>query len=56
MTSELNTKHDSINISGHIIVIDYNIFIGLFWMNCRFQGTDEGLGLWCLMPLSTIIQ
>jgi hypothetical protein len=44
LTSELNTQHNSIYIPGHIIVVDYNIFIGLFWMNCRrFQGTDEGI-------------
>jgi hypothetical protein len=44
LTSELNTQHNSIYIPGHIIVVDYNIFIGLFWMNCRrFQGTAEGI-------------
>ena len=30
LTSELNTQHNYIYIPGHIIVVDYNIFIGLF--------------------------
>ena len=25
-----------------MIVVDYDIFIGLFWINCRFQGTYTG--------------
>ena len=41
MTSKYNTQHEFINIPGHIIVVDYIFFIGLFWKNCRFQGTDE---------------
>jgi hypothetical protein len=33
-----NTVLLFLNIPGHIIVVVNNIFIGLFWMNCRFQG------------------
>ena len=44
LTSELNAQHNYIYIPGLIIVVDYNIFIGLLKMNCRrFQGTDEGI-------------
>ena len=43
--SKYNTQHEFIHIPGDIIVVDYNFVIGLFWMNCCFQGTDEGLGL-----------
>ena len=43
MRSKYNTQHEFINILGHMIVVDYNFFIGLLWMNCRFQGTYEGV-------------